>query len=164
MKNIATNFLEFNCKNLKLTNKALDLLVETISPNIKTLISKLLEFIPLNENLPPTLIKEDEIKKILNRQIKYKQGSVEQTTQHLIQKICRKLKFDQTEILSNSRKKDVVYKRNIVIYLIKKLSNLSHQEIGEIFNRNHSTITHSIKQIETKMNDKYFKEYLKVFL
>lgn len=84
---------------------------------------------------------------------------------YVIQEVCNKLKFDYEEIMSSSRRKDIVCKRNILIYLTRKLSRLTHKEIGEIFNKSRVAVIDSINTIEEKITkDKYFKEYLKMLL
>jgi len=39
----------------------------------------------------------------------------------------------------------------VAMYLIRKLTNLSLPDIGQEFNRDHSTVIHSIRKIETAL-------------
>jgi len=53
-----------------------------------------------------------------------------------------------TEILSKNRKKKFVFPRQIAMYILKDIYDLTYKKIGQIFNnRDHSTVIYSIEQI-----------------
>jgi chromosomal replication initiator protein len=53
-----------------------------------------------------------------------------------------------TELLSKNRKKKFVFPRQIAMYVLKDLYDLTYKKIGQIFNnRDHSTVIYSIEQI-----------------
>lgn len=53
-----------------------------------------------------------------------------------------------SEILSKNRKKKFVFPRQIAMYILKDLYDLTYKKIGQIFNnRDHSTVIYSIEQI-----------------
>jgi len=41
--------------------------------------------------------------------------------------------------------------RHVAVYLMRKLTNLSSPDIGEVLNRDHATILYSVKQVEQKL-------------
>lgn len=48
------------------------------------------------------------------------------------------------------------------MYLIRSMTNLSQDNIGQLFGRDHSTVIHSIRQVEQKMKkDPSFAEVVK---
>ena len=53
--------------------------------------------------------------------------------------------------------------RQIAMYLIRSMTNMSLDEIGQVFdNRDHSTVLYSIQQVEKKMKqDAAFAEVVK---
>ena len=51
------------------------------------------------------------------------------------------------ELLSKSRKKNVAFPRQVSMYLARKLTEEALSEIGKAFNRDHSTVVHSIRVI-----------------
>lgn len=55
------------------------------------------------------------------------------------------------DLSSNKRNKSIVLYRDIAIYIINKKTDLSLTEIGHYFNRNHSTISHSLEKMEEKV-------------
>jgi len=58
-------------------------------------------------------------------------------------------KIDQESLLSNSRKKELVYARQLCFYIFKTKFDLTFQKIGDIFNgKDHSTVMHGFQTIE----------------
>lgn len=61
-------------------------------------------------------------------------------------------KINRKDIVGKSRKADIVQARYMAIWLVKKMLNLTLEEIGEIFGgRDHSTIIASLRNIEQNM-------------
>ena len=59
------------------------------------------------------------------------------------------------DIIKRSNERDVVYKRNITVWLIRKYTDLSLRSISVLFNKNYSTIALSIKTInDLRENDR----------
>jgi len=54
------------------------------------------------------------------------------------------------ELQSRSRKRTVAFPRQIGMYLSRKYTDESLADIGKAFNRDHSTVLHSIKVVSTK--------------
>ncbi len=57
------------------------------------------------------------------------------------------------DIMSNKRKRQFALPRQIVMFLCRQDINLTYQEIGKIFDKDHSTVMHSCSKIETEMNE-----------
>ena len=55
------------------------------------------------------------------------------------------------ELQSKSRKKAIKTPRQIAMYLARKYTEESLVDIGKTFNRDHSTVLHSIKVVSTKL-------------
>ena len=56
-----------------------------------------------------------------------------------------------TEIVGKRRTGSIVRPRQVAIYLAKSLTTKSFPDIGREFNRDHTTVMHSIKRVETLM-------------
>ena len=71
--------------------------------------------------------------------------------------------MDSSVLYSQSRSRDVVNARNIAMYLIRRMTNLSLVDIGKKFGgRDHSTVLHSLDNVEQKMrSDPAFAEVVK---
>ena len=60
--------------------------------------------------------------------------------------------LEESVTRGQQRTRDAVTARQIAMYLIRSMTNLSLDDIGKQFdNRDHSTVLYSIKQVETKM-------------
>ena len=71
-----------------------------------------------------------------------------------IQKIvCRYYGINITNMLSKKRNKNLVYARQIAMYLAKNLSDKSLADIGQAFKRDHTTVIHSNKEIKKKLQN-----------
>ena len=77
--------------------------------------------------------------------------------------ICKFYNMDSSVLYSQSRSRDVVNARNIAMYLIRRMTNLSLVDIGKKFGgRDHSTVLHSLDNVEQKMrSDPAFAEVVK---
>lgn len=74
------------------------------------------------------------------------------TSDTIIKEICRYFRLEEDQVTGQTRNRDCVNARQIAMYLIRRMTNLSLAEIGEPFNgRDHTTVLHSIEQVEKKM-------------
>ena len=85
------------------------------------------------------------------------------TPETILDYICRFYGLEESVIRGQQRIRDAVQARQIAMYLIRSMTNLSLDEIGKVFdNRDHSTVLYSIQQIEKKMKkDASFAEMVK---
>ena len=57
-----------------------------------------------------------------------------------------------TDLLSNKRTKQFVYPRQVSMYILKEVYDLTYKKIGQIFNnKDHSTVIYSIEQISNDL-------------
>ncbi len=57
-----------------------------------------------------------------------------------------------SDLLSNKRTKQYVYPRQVSMYILKEVYDLTYKKIGQIFNdKDHSTVIYSIEQISNDM-------------
>jgi chromosomal replication initiator protein len=74
---------------------------------------------------------------------------------NIIKEICKFYSLSYEDITSKSRKREIVKARFIAIYLIRTETDYVLSQIGKLFNRDHSTILHSIKIINNTLTLKY---------
>ncbi|OGR07760.1 MAG: chromosomal replication initiator protein DnaA [Deltaproteobacteria bacterium RIFOXYD12_FULL_50_9] len=65
--------------------------------------------------------------------------------------LARQFKVSVDDMLSKSRKKSVAFPRQVTMYLARKLTEQPLVEIGKAFNRDHSTVVHSIRVVSENM-------------
>ncbi|MDK2886192.1 MAG: chromosomal replication initiator protein [Thermosipho sp. (in: thermotogales)] len=84
-------------------------------------------------------------------------------TENLIMILSEIFECTPEEMLSSKRTKNVSFARKIGMYYLSKYVGLSTREIGKIFNKTHSTVVQSLKQIERTINEGNLaiKNYLK---
>lgn len=77
----------------------------------------------------------------------------------IIYEIAKYYDIDPKIIKSNSRKSDIILIRQIAMYVIRNVTDISLSKIGEGFGgKNHSTVLNSIEKIEEKIDsDEKFK-------
>ncbi len=82
----------------------------------------------------------------------------------IINYVSKKFQIKKADLLGKSRKREYIFPRNISIYLIRNLMDLSLIKIGKLFKKDHTTIMNSIKKIEYQIkNDVDFKNEMLEF-
>ena len=75
------------------------------------------------------------------------------TVEKIIDEVARTFGVTSEDIRSSKRNSNISNARQIAIYAVREITDLSMNLIGEEFgNRDHSTIVYAIKQIEKNMN------------
>ncbi len=70
----------------------------------------------------------------------------------IIEEVCKYYNIENDSLRGQGRTKDTVLARQIAIYIIRNMTNLSLTEIGKDFDgRDHTTIMHSIGRVESLM-------------
>ena len=85
------------------------------------------------------------------------------TPESILAYVSRYYHLDESVVRGQQRIRDAVTARQISMYLIRSMTNLSQDNIGRLFdNRDHSTVLYSIQQVEKKMKkDPAFAEVVK---
>ena len=71
------------------------------------------------------------------------------TSDVIIEEVCNFYNIDNSALRGQGRTKDTALARQVAMYLIREMTNLSLKEIGREFeNRDHTTVLHSIERVE----------------
>jgi chromosomal replication initiation ATPase DnaA len=82
--------------------------------------------------------------------IKYKNANIEIVSK-LVDKVCQKYTVSKHDVFSKGRTTDVVRARSIVYNLLHEEYNVSVSSMSRVFNQDHTTVLHSLKnKIEKK--------------
>ncbi|WP_022935388.1 chromosomal replication initiator protein DnaA [Mesomycoplasma moatsii] len=74
------------------------------------------------------------------------------TPDKIIEIIAKYYKINKNEILGKSRRREIVLARQISMWMIRNLTNLTYKEIGKLFKgKDHSTVMASIEKIDYQM-------------
>ena len=92
-----------------------------------------------------------------------KEGNALPTPGLIIGQVCKFYSIDETVLRGTLKNKGTAEARQVAIYLIRKLTNLSTPDIGKEFGKDHSTILHSIKKVDTalKNGDENLKNHIR---
>jgi len=73
------------------------------------------------------------------------------TAEKIVARVGAKYGVSEEDIYGKKRTKDIKDARNISIYIVRKITDMSLPAIGKMYNRDHSTILSSITYVENEM-------------
>ena len=76
------------------------------------------------------------------------EGNALPTPNLIINQVCKFYSVDESVLRGTLKNKGTAEARQVAIYLIRKLTNLSTPEIGKELNKDHSTILYSVNKVE----------------
>ena len=79
------------------------------------------------------------------------EGNALPTPSLIISQVCKFYSIDETVLRGTLKNKGTNEARQMAVYLIRKLTNLSLPDIGKEFGRDHSTILYSIRKMEVAL-------------
>src|SRR5918996_691276 len=79
------------------------------------------------------------------------QGSQEISFETIMDETAKYFGLGREDLVSKSRSRPLTTARHIAMYLLRELTGLSLIKIGELFDRDHTTVMHGIKRIEQLM-------------
>ena len=88
------------------------------------------------------------------------------TPDNIIKEVCRYFRLEEDQIRGPSRSRDILNARQIAMYLIRRMTNLSLDETGKLFGgRDHSTTLNGVTKVENRMKtDNTFAETVKAII
>ena len=137
--------------NIKLPDDVIYLLANPISNNVRELEGYLIR-IGAYSSLTSTPINVEMAKKVLKDILI--ENSKEITVEKIQKKVAEYFQIKVIELKSSKRLKNIVFPRQVAMYICRNMTNLSYPEIGSKFGgKDHSTIIHAIKKIERMMKE-----------
>ncbi len=79
-------------------------------------------------------------------------NSPQLTVEDVVSLICRSFGLTQAQLSSKSRRQNLVAARNTAFFLLRRHTELTLEEIGEYFNRKHSTVLKGITAVEHEIS------------
>lgn len=138
-------------------DKALDFIAETVQSSIRELegvLTTLIAQASIKNNILTVL----DVKALIRNNIKSKKTV---SINEIVKSICDYYQIEESIIYSKTRRKDVVYPRQVIMYLLREEYNISYPSIGDkLGGRDHTTVIHSYEKIknELKTNSHLIKE------
>jgi len=146
--------LEAKCreKNYKLDREILTYIADNITNNIRELegaLNRLIAYYEFNNSLPSI----ESTKNVLAGVISNFQTK-STTPKTIIDAVAKFFDINIKDLTGQSRKKELVIPRQIVMYLMRKEINASYPSIGqELGGRDHTTAMHAFNKMEKEYQD-----------
>ena len=137
-------------KNARLSEDLCGLIANKIQRNIRELEGVLNKIIFYQEvkNIQPN---QEIIEEVINNTIQ--QSSKNITANQVIKAVADFFEISHQDLSNRSRKKGIVMPRQIAIFLLRDLLNMSYPEIGErLGKRDHTTAIYSYEKISQEIN------------
>ena len=71
----------------------------------------------------------------------------------IIEYIAKEFELQPSVLKSKNRKEEIVTARDVTMYVIKEVTDLTLAQIGKYFDRNHSSVLQAIREAENKMDE-----------
>ena len=134
---------------LDLSDDVCDYIATNVTNNVRQLegtVKKIMAYRDLN-NMPLDL---PNVSRAIDDMFK-NEGNALPTPSLIISQVCKFYSIDETVLRGTLKNKGTAEARQVAIYLIRKLTNLSTPDIGKEFGKDHSTILHSVKKVESAL-------------
>ena len=79
------------------------------------------------------------------------EGNAVPTPSLIISQVCKFYSIDEAVLRGTLKNKGTAEARQVAMYLIRQMTNLSLPDIGREFSRDHSTVLHSIRKVEVAL-------------
>ena len=136
-----------NC-NLQLEEDLVDYLAQCIKGDIRKLESAIVGLKAKSSLLkknPDLAMAKEVVSEIID-------NSQELSAELIRDFIARQFRLTISDLQSKSRKKNITFPRQVSMYLARKYTEQGLMEIGKAFNRDHSTVLHSVRVITEAMS------------
>lgn len=131
---------------LNLPDDVCDYIAENITTNVRQIEGTVKKVLAYHELTGMELTVPNVMRAIKDM---YKSESESLPTPALIiSEVCRFYNLEDQTIRGKQKTKSTAEARQVAMYLIRKMTNLSLPDVGREFNRDHSTVIHSIDKIE----------------
>lgn len=136
----------------------LNYIAVNVTNNVRQLegtVKKILAYRDLN-NMPLDL---PNVSRAIDDMFK-SEGNALPTPSLIISQVCKFYSVDENVLRGTLKNKGVAEARQMAMYLIRKLTNLSLPDIGKEFAKDHSTVLYAIRKVEValKNGDKTIQE------
>lgn len=134
-------------------------IAQNVTENIRQLEGTVKKILAYRELISDADINLELVEKITHEIIR---GDREYTPDMIIEKVAAYYSISTDDIKGLSRQKNTALARQISMYLIRKLTNMPLTDIGSVMGgKDHSTVLHSIKKIESSMLQPEFADTLR---
>lgn len=135
---------------LELPDTVCDYIAENITNNVRQLegtVNKIKAYHDL-EGMPLDI---PNVSRAIKDMFKGKAASLP-TPELVIAEVCRFYSIDQSVLRGTQKNKGTAEARQVAMYLIRKMTNLSLPDIAREFGKNHTTVLYAIRHVEDELH------------
>ena len=81
------------------------------------------------------------------------EGNALPTPSLIISQVCKFYSIDEVVLRGSQKSKNIAEARQVAMYLVRKLTNLSLPDIGKEFGKDHSTVLYNIRKVEVALKE-----------
>lgn len=133
-------------------NTALEFIAEHIRSHVRAMEGALAKVIVSLEINPTAELKNEDLSFILKDFIDKEQSLKKLTIKEIQECVAKKYGITVSQILSSDRTASLVTPRQLAMYISRKYTPKSLQEIANEFDKKHATILHGVKAIEKRLD------------
>ena len=115
---------------------------------IEGTVKKIMAYRDLN-GMDPTL---ENVTRVISDMFK-SEGNALPTPSLIISQVCKFYSVDETVMRGTQKSKGIAEARQVVMYLIRQLTNLSLPDIGQEFGKDHSTVLYNVRKVEVELKN-----------
>jgi chromosomal replication initiator protein len=138
-----------NSLGLELSDEVCNYIAVNVTSNVRQIegtVKKIMAYRDLS-NMPLDL---PNVSRAISDMFK-NEGNALPTPSLIISQVCKFYSVDETVLRGTLKNKGTAEARQVAIYLIRKLTNLSLPDIGKELNKDHSTVHYSINKVEAML-------------
>lgn len=136
-------------KNRFLNEKIIDLIAKKVKRNIRE-IEGILNKLLFYQDTKGSSLELNEAEDIINKSIQIFSKKI--SDEQVIKAVANFFNVPVEDLLTKKRKKEIVEPRQIIVYLLRELLNMSYPYIGEKIGRDHTTAIHAYEKINQEIN------------
>ena len=136
---------------LNLSDDVCNYIAINVTNNVRQIegtVKKIMAYRDLN-NMPLDL---PNISRAIDDMFK-SEGNALPTPSLIISQVCKFYSIDEVVLRGTQKNKGTAEARQVAMYLIRKLTNLSLPDIGKEFARDHSTVLYAIRKVEVALKN-----------
>ena len=140
-----------NSLGMDLPNDVCNYIAINVTNNVRQIegtVKKIMAYRDLND-MPLDL---PNISRAINDMFKV-EGNNLPTPSLIINQVCKFYSVDEDVLRGTNKSKGTAEARQVAMYLIRKLTNLSLPDIGREFSRDHSTALYAIRKVEVELKN-----------
>lgn len=135
--------------NFDIPENVINYIAENIKSNIRQLegvTKKLYALCDINDHTPTVALAKSVIKIVMEDT-----EPLPVTIQKITEEVSRTTGVSVEDIYSKIRKSNVSHARKITFYVIRKVTNMTYEDIGAEFNKDHTSVMYNINTIESEI-------------